>query len=191
MGIPSGEKVDLGLLMERAQAGDEAAYLQLLAHISPIIRGLVRRKILASRHADMEDIVQDVLVSVHVVRATYDPSRPFLPWLMSIVHHRIVDKFRRSARISANEQNVGELLETFPADPANSHAEAYGDDELLRREIEALPASQRRAIELLKLKEMTLKEAARESGMTVANLKVLVHRAMKTLRKRIVAGHDN
>ena len=191
MGIPAGNKPDLGLLMERAQAGDEAAYLHLLTQISSIVRSAVRRKVNASQHADVEDVVQDVLVSVHAVRATYDPSRPFLPWLLTIVHNRTVDKFRRSSRISANETYVGELLETFPAEPANSQVDAYGDDELLRREIEALPASQRRAIELLKLKEMSLKEAAVESGMTVANLKVLVHRAMKTLRKRIVADHDN
>ena len=114
-----------------------------------------------------------------------------MPWLLTIVHNRTVDKFRKSARIGANETNVGELFETFPAEPANSHEAAVGDEEVLRREIEALPASQRRAVELVKLKEMSLKEAARESGMTVANLKVLVHRAMKTLRKRIVADHDS
>ncbi len=191
MAKSGGSRSDLGLLMQRAQAGDEAAYLDLLTQISPIVRNAVKRKINASQYADVEDIVQDVLVSVHVVRATYDPSRPFLPWLLTIVHNRTVDKFRRSARIGANETNVGELLETFSAEAANSQETAYGDEELLRREIEALPASQRRAIELLKLKEMSLKEAARESGMTVANLKVLVHRAMKTLRKRIVADHDS
>ncbi len=190
MGKPGGSQSDLGLLMQRAQAGDEAAYLDLLTQISSIVRNAVKRKIDSSQHADMEDVVQDVLVSVHVVRATYDPSRPFLPWLLTIVHNRTVDKFRRSGRIGAKETYVGELLETFPAEQANSHEAAYGDEELLRREIEALPASQRRAVELLKLKQMSLKEAARESGMTVANLKVLVHRAMKTLRKRIVTDHD-
>ena len=190
MGIPGTSRPDLGLLMERAQAGDEAAYLRLLTHISAIVRNAVRRKVNASQFADIEDVVQDVLVSVHVVRATYDPSRPFLPWLLTIVHNRTVDKFRRSARISANETYVGELLDTFAGEPANSSAVAFGDDELLLREIDALPVSQRRAIELLKLKEMSLKEAARESGMTIANLKVLVHRAVKTLRKRMVAGLD-
>lgn len=186
-----GRQSDLGLLMQRAQAGDEAAYLNLLSQILPIIRSAVKRKVNLSQQADVEDIVQEALVSVHVVRATYDPSRPFLPWLLTIVHNRVVDKFRRSARIGANETHVGELLETFPAEPANSGEDVYGDTEVLRREIEALPTSQRRAIELLKLKEMSLKEAARESGMTVANLKVLVHRAMKTLRKRIVSDHDS
>lgn len=190
MAKPGGSRSDLGLLMQRAQAGDEAAYHNLLTQISPIVRNAVKRRINVSQYADVEDVVQDVLVSVHVVRATYDPSRPFLPWLLTIVHNRTVDKFRRSARIGANETYVGELLETFPVEAANSQ-EAYGDEELLRREIEALPPSQRRAVELLKLKQMSLKEAARESGLTVANLKVLVHRAMKALRNRIAADHDS
>ena len=113
--------------MELAQAGDEAAYLLLLKRISSIVRHAVKRKVNVSQHADMEDIVQDVLVSVHVVRATYDPSRPFLPWLLSIVHHRTVDKFRKSARVAANETYVGELLETLPAEAANTRAVFFGD----------------------------------------------------------------
>lgn len=189
MDEPGRNRPDLGLLMERAQAGDEAAYLQLLTQISPIIRSAVRRQTKPSRYADVEDIVQDVLISVHVVRATYDPSRPFLPWLMTIVHNRSVDRFRKSARISANETYVGELPEGVPEVPESSQR-VDSDYELLRREIEALPARQRRAIELLKLKEMSLKEAASESGMTVANLKVLVHRALKNLRKRMISGRN-
>lgn len=187
MGEP-GNKADLGLLMVRAQAGDEVAYLKLLTQISPIIRNAVRRSMRSSQYADVEDVVQDVLVSVHAVRATYDPSRPFLPWLLTIVHNRSVDRFRKSARISTNETYVGDMLESVPE--AADKPQFIEDDELLRREIEALPASQRRAVELLKLKQMSLKEAASESGFTIANLKVLIHRAMKTLRKRLVTGRD-
>lgn len=189
MGDPDDNKLDLGLLMERAQAGDEAAYLRLLRQISPIIRSAVRRSIKSSQYADVEDVVQDVLVSVHAVRATYDPSRPFLPWLLTIVHNRTVDRFRKSARISTNETYVGDILESVPDEAQKPHA--IEEDELLRREIEALPASQRRAVEMLKLREMSLKEAASESGLTISNLKVLVHRAMKTLRRRLVTSRDN
>jgi RNA polymerase sigma-70 factor (ECF subfamily) len=47
----------------------------------------------------------------------------------------------------------------------------------------ALPPGQRQALELMKLQEMSLKEAAAATGMTVGALKVSVHRAMATLRK--------
>lgn len=189
MGEPKGNKADLGLLMGRAQGGDEAAYLRLLREISPIIRNVVRRKIGSSQYADVEDVVQDVLVSVHAVRATYDPSRSFLPWLLTIVHHRTVDRFRKSAKISANETYIGADLEDFPDDA--DEPQIVGDNEMLRREIETLPSSQRRAVHLLKLRGMSLKEAASESGITVTNLKVSLHRAIKTLRKRIVTDRDS
>ena len=182
---------DLGHLMQLAQAGDDSAYFRLLKDITPIIRAAVRRRLPRSQPADLEDVVQDVLVSVHAVRATYDPARPFLPWLLTITHNRAIDRFRKMSRIGVNETNVGEMLETFPQQPTNLSAEGYGDEEFLQREIAALPASQRRAIELLKIKELSLKEAAAESGITIANLKVLVHRAMKTLRSRIANDHDD
>src|SRR2546422_6880906 len=65
-------------LMRAMQAGDADAYIQLMREITPRIRFVVRsrRKFLAVD--DIEDLVQDVLLSVHAVRATYDPGRPFI-----------------------------------------------------------------------------------------------------------------
>ena len=48
--------------------------------------------------------------------------------------------------------------------------------------MQALPPGQRQAVELLKLQEMSLKEASSVSGLSVAALKVATHRAVKTLR---------
>lgn len=182
---------DLGHLMERAQAGDETAYLDLLQQISLIVRSATRRRDQRLQHADIEDIVQDVLVSVHLVRATYDPSRPFLPWLLTIVHNRMIDRYRKFARGAANEVLVNQIDETFSASEANTYDSSFGDEELLRQAIQELPASQRRAIELLKLREMSLKEAAAETGMSVGNLKVLVHRAIGSLRARMKTDHGD
>ena len=53
----------------------------------------------------------------------------------------------------------------------------------LRKAIEDLPSGQRQAIKLVKLGEMSLKEAATASGMSIAALKVATHRALKTLRR--------
>jgi RNA polymerase sigma-70 factor (ECF subfamily) len=52
-----------------------------------------------------------------------------------------------------------------------------------------LPAGQREAIRLLKIEEKSLKEASAESGMSVASLKVSVHRAIKAL-KTIMEGKN-
>jgi RNA polymerase sigma-70 factor (ECF subfamily) len=49
--------------------------------------------------------------------------------------------------------------------------------------IRALPAGQRQALELLKLGELSLKDAAAQTGLSVAALKVATHRAMASLRR--------
>src|SRR3954463_2712789 len=113
----------LGRLMERAQAGDECAYLELLEDVATIVASVARRQQWSLGPMDVEDLVQETLASVHMVRATYDPTRPFLPWLMSIAHNRRIDRFRKFSRRSAYEVLVGVLPETSSAAPANSEGD--------------------------------------------------------------------
>ena len=172
----------LSSLMRKAQDGDQAAYASLLREVLPILKRVVQARLGFLPMADREDLVQDILLSLHAARATYDPARPFKPWLMTIAHNRMVDQARRNARRTANEVTVDE----YPADVADADAAAaadrYGDPEELRQAIKVLPKGQRSAIELLKLREMSLKEASQATGMSVSALKVSVHRAIKTLR---------
>ncbi|MBB5443123.1 MULTISPECIES: sigma-70 family RNA polymerase sigma factor [unclassified Paraburkholderia] len=165
--------------MARAQAGDREAYRRLLQDIAPYLRALAARHIRSDE--DIEDTVQDVLLTVHSVRNTYDPTRPFGPWLVAIANRRIVDGLRRRGRIGSHETLVETDLETFPAAEANLQEEA-ADARLVREAIEQLPVGQRDAMRMLKLEEMSLQEAAAASGTSVAALKVATHRAMKRLR---------
>ena len=168
--------------MARAQAGDRGAYRRLLEEITPYLRSLAARRM--PNRSDVEDAVQDALLTIHAVRHTYDPSRPFGPWLVAIASRRIVDGLRRRGRTGARETPLDAEHETFAAPEANYH-EAASEARALREAVESLPPGQREAIKLLKLKEMSLKEAAAASGMTVAALKVATHRALKSLRKML------
>lgn len=172
-------------LMKAAQEGDNNSYAALLREIAPIVRRIIHRKQDFLQTSDVEDIVQDVLLSVHSVRATYDPTRPFLPWLMAISQNRLVDASRRYGRRGVNEVLVDEIPETFSTEPTNMYEDGYGDVEALRGAIRSLPPAQQRAVNLLKLQEMSLKEASAASGMTITSLKVALHRAVGTLRKRL------
>lgn len=171
-------------LMRAAQAGDADAYVRLLEDITPRLRRIVRHRRQFLAIEDVEDLVQDVLLSLHAARATYDPRRPFAPWLLAIVHNRLADGARRHARAAAREVHIEDMDVTFFSAATNSDAET-GDPEALRRAIDALPAGQRDAIEMLKLREMSLKDAAAASGTTVGALKVATHRAMAALRKKL------
>lgn len=181
---------ELRHLMVLAQAGDEVAYVELLGQTASIARVVIRNRARSFRAMDVEDVVQDVLMALHRVRATYDPTRPFMPWMMTILQSRLVDRLRKMQRTSANEVLVEALPEAALVDPGDWDMQEYGDAEHLLREITELPATQRHAVEMLKLRELSLKEASAESGLSTANLKVLVHRAIKTLRLRMVSPHD-
>jgi RNA polymerase sigma-70 factor (ECF subfamily) len=187
-GVPQSDE-QLRALMARAQEGDGEAYVLLLRTITPWIRRHARRQHGLRDASAVEDVVQDVLLSLHAVRATYDRSRPFLPWLAAIVRRRIVDAVRHEVRRGGREVVVGDLDVTFEADPANNPVETSGDAEALRDAIQTLPAGQRRAIELLKLRELSLKEASEETGLSVGALKLATHRAMASLR-RALRGTD-
>jgi RNA polymerase sigma factor (sigma-70 family) len=151
-------------LMARAQAGDKIAYRRLLEDITPYLRSR------AARHAmlfgEIEDVVQDVLLTVHAIRHTYDPGRPFGPWLLAIARRRIVDRLRRRGSRAAAEAPLGPQHETIAAEGANLYPLLSGRRGL-QDAIARLPAGQRRAILLLKLRELSLKEAALESGLSI------------------------
>jgi RNA polymerase sigma factor (sigma-70 family) len=177
----------LSALMQAAQSGDGWAYALLLTELTPLLRRSVHRRLTFLQPQDVEDLVQDILLSLHAVRATYDPRRPFLPWLFGIVHHRVADHAKRYARHGAHEVAIDTCPVTF-ADEATKTAEGtYRDPEALAHAIQALPPGQRETIEMLKLREMSLKEAAATSGTSIGALKVAAHRAIHALRRALSA----
>jgi RNA polymerase sigma-70 factor (ECF subfamily) len=177
-----GGGLDWSKLMARAQDGDRQAYRTLLEDVAPYIRSIAVRCF--KQPSDVEDAVQDVLLTVHMVRHAYDPSRPFGPWLLAIANRRIIDRLRRETRQKAREIVLTAEHETFATPPTNLN-EVISDEAALRDAIERLPPEQRQAIQMLKLNEMSLKEAATASGRSIVALKVATHRAIKGLRKML------
>jgi len=175
-------RLDWSICMAQAQAGDRDAYRRLLEAVTPYLRALAARHI--GNRSDVEDAVQDILLTIHTVRHTYDPARPFGPWLVTIAHRRIIDVLRRQGRSSAHEIPIEPEHETLSTTTTNLQEEAV-DARVLREAVERLPAGQRDAIQMLKLEELSLLEASATSGMSVASLKVATHRALKKLREMI------
>ena len=175
----AGCDLDWSMLMARAQNGDRQAYRTLLEDITPYLRSLAARCFKQS--SDIEDVVQDVLLTIHMVRHAYDPSRSFGPWLVAIANRRFIDRLRRETRLKAREITLSTEHETFPEPPTNLDR-GISEEAALSEAIKRLPLEQRQAVTLLKLNEMSLKEAAAVSGRSIAALKVATHRAIKNLR---------
>ena len=171
---------DWGKLLAAAQRGDGEAYRRFLQAILPFARSIARRRLRSEEQA--EDAVQDALLTLHRVRHTYEPGRPVEPWLAAIVTRRAIDVARRSGRIGSRETFDEAALETFADPQANRREAAEAGDEVNRMMAE-LPPKQREALELVKLREMSLAEASAASGQSVGSLKVNVHRAIQRLRR--------
>ena len=158
--------------MERAQCGDRDAYGALLTDLaSPLLRFL--RRWIADPH-ELEDVYQDTLMALHRARHTYDPSRPFEPWLFAIAHHVAVDHLRY--RVVHMSREV--LVEELPDSAVDLSLAPPRLEEMLDR----LPPAQREAFEMLQLEGMSVADAAERVGITTGALKVRAHRAYKALR---------
>ncbi len=155
------------------------------------MRDTARRRFGFLQQQDIDDLVQDVLLSIHVSRAAYDPTRPFLPWLRAIARNRTADSARRHVRRAVYEVLTNPPPETFPTGDTNMTADGYGDAEALAQAMTKLPPGQRQAIELTKLQEMSLKEAAAATGTSIGALKVSVHRGLSALRKALGTSNEN
>jgi RNA polymerase sigma-70 factor (ECF subfamily) len=169
-------------LMAAAQAGDGAAYAALLGECVPLLRSICRARLRDATEA--EDAVQDTLLTLHRVRHTYDPERAFRPWIAAIAERRALDRLRRRGRTGARETAI--------EDAAELGAEGEAEERLAARElrdaVDELPQSQRMALRLTKIEQLSLQEASHRSGMSVGALKVATHRALQTLRKRLMGG---
>lgn len=173
-------------LMASAQAGDKEAYTRLLVEITPYLRALARRYV-PTRDA-VEDAVQDILLTIHAIRHTYDPRLPFRPWLATIGKRRLINWLRHHTRLAAREVELDDDV-TFPDPEVNQQdRKIYYLD--VRHAVDALPEGQRQAVVLLKLREMSLKEASETSGQSVGALKVACHRAIKALRKTFTSDRE-
>lgn len=178
---------DWSALMALAQDGDGDAYRRLLREIAPYVRSLAARCLTGP--AGVEDAVQDVLLTIHELRHTYDSSRPFGPWLATIARRRIIDRFRQEVRDKSRESATRPEEETFSPVRSNIYDEGP-DRHVLWKAVDGLPPSQREAIRLLKLEEMSLKEASLASGMSIGALKVATHRALKNLRNMFARSDE-
>ncbi|HUL88942.1 MAG TPA: sigma-70 family RNA polymerase sigma factor [Pseudolabrys sp.] len=171
--------------MVAAQAGDSTAYQALLRDCIPVIKSVARRRGVAADHVD--DVVQDVLLTIHRARQTYDPNRSFTAWLCVIADRRAIDLLRRIRRRDLREVHAPLAFEGHAdqaADPAQGLVRADAAS-TVTRVIASLPARQREAVQHLVLEERSLADAAALTRRTTGSLKVNLHRALKALRDRI------
>jgi RNA polymerase sigma-70 factor (ECF subfamily) len=167
-----------------AQAGDEAAYRSALTYIAGRLRAYFRRR-MQNVPDEIEDLVQETLLVLHLQRGTYDPAFPVSAWMYAIAHHKLVDLWRRRKRVDALHEPFDDMADESMPVVAFSSGEAHRD---LHKLLQHLPESQRSAIVLTKVEGLSVAEAAQRTGASAAAIKVQVHRGLKRLAALVRGG---
>lgn len=169
---------ELARLMQASQRGDSAAYETLLQSLSHVVTLYVRRRIGSVHWAD--DVVQDVLSSIHRSRHTWNPARPFAPWFYAVLNSRLIDAIRRQKRTSEWER-ARDVVPAVAGTAALEAALMARSD--LAQALDTLSPTQRLVIQRLRLDEVSVKDVAGETGMSESNVKVIAHRGYAALRR--------
>lgn len=168
-------------LMQAALAGNAKAYQRFLTQLSIWLRRFLARRLPES---EVEDVVQEILLSVHKARHTHDGQRPVLPWVASIARYRLADHLRRHyAQAKHMTVDIADLEESL----ADTHdvTESAGAYECLYKEMEKLPERQRKILHLMHGEGFTAKETGVQLGMKESAVKVAAHRAYKVIRTKL------
>ena len=165
----------------RAQAGDESAYREALARIATRLRGWLRRR-MQSVPDEVEDLLQEILLTLHLQRGTWDPSVPVSAWVYTIARHKRIDLWRRRGRREDLHDPLDDVDESLLAVAAEPAGDAKRDLETL---LAGLPEAQRTAIVLTKVDGLSVTEAAARTGASVSAIKVQVHRGLKRLAQGV------
>jgi RNA polymerase sigma-70 factor, ECF subfamily len=168
-------------LMRSAISGDNAAYHRLLKAITPVLRAAARRGLArAGQPLDQsEDIVQDILLAVHVKRHTWDASAPFAPWLFAIARNKLIDALRRRGRRVF--VNIDDFAETIADRPAAETAPANE----VAAHLDALPARQREVLRSIAVESASIKDTAAKFSMTEGAVRVALHRGLASLTAKL------
>lgn len=167
-------------LMIRSLEGDAGAHRQLLSALSGYLRGYFARRVGAG-DSEVEDLVQETLLAVHLKRDSYDRSLPFAPWAYAVARYKLIDHLRsRHRHVHVPLEDAGVL---FAGDDAVEDVLHTDLDRLLER----LPDRQRSLLEDVKLLGLSIEEAAEKRGVTAVSARVMLHRTLKGLSR---AWHD-
>lgn len=166
-------------LMAAAQKGDARAYRQLLTDLEPPIRRMIARKVPA---ADVEDVVQEVLVSIHKARHTFDGTRALMPWVFAIARFRLTDYLRQHYAAMKHVHVDIDGMHEFLAEPVTESTELSED---MDGALKSLPQRQQQILALMHTQGYTAKEVGVRLGMKESAVKVAAHRAYKQMKTRL------
>lgn len=175
------QTANLEVLMRQSLQGDKQAYTELLRETARLLRPYLSRRL--SFDSEVDDVLQEILISIHKARHTYDGERPYKPWVYAIARFRLQDYLRKhyadQLRHATDIADLENILHEDVTETGISYESISGEVEKL------LPEKQATILQLMHRDGYTAKETAEKLGMTESAVKVAAHRAYKVLREKL------
>lgn len=167
-------------LMRAAKAGDGAAYDRMLRDMAQALRPLVRNGMYraGANPAETEDVVQNILIAVHLKRHTWDDTRPIGPWIAGIARYKIIDSLRK--RGARSQVPIEDFAEIIPAEP---EPEAASERDVTRS-LDTLPDGQRKVVRAIAIDSLSISDTASKLNMSEGAVRVALHRGLSALARR-------
>jgi RNA polymerase sigma factor (sigma-70 family) len=162
-------------LLTAANAGDNRAYTRFLQAVSPVLRGIVRARGQGLGDAGHEDVLQEVLLAIHLKRHSWDPAAPVGPWLYAITRYKVVDAFR--ARGQKIDLPIEDFAEVLAAQAGPDPTEAADMDKM----IGMLDGRSAEIVRKIGVEGVSVSETAQAMTMSEGAVRVALHRALKSL----------
>jgi len=170
----------LETLMKQALNGDQRAYAEILQETARFLRPFLAKRLSFTNEPD--DLLQEILLSIHKVRHTYDGNRPYKPWVYAIARFRLQDYLRTHYADQLHHADDISELENYLHENVTESVISY---ESISGEIGKLPQRQATILQLMHQEGYTAKEVAEKLGMNESAVKVAAHRAYKVLRQKL------
>jgi RNA polymerase sigma-70 factor (ECF subfamily) len=184
MRLRDDERRALNAAMDRYAEGDDAAFAEVYDLLAPRLLAYFQR--LLGDHQRAEDIVQQTLMQMHAARRNYATGSDVLPWAFAIGRHVLIDARRRTrkeALFATAEGDAAALdLTVDRASSPDDLAETRQMADLVRAELDRLPAAQRAAYDLVRTEGLSVAQTAEILGTTPTAVKLRVHRVYQMLR---------
>jgi RNA polymerase sigma-70 factor (ECF subfamily) len=174
-------EAEIQSLVRRAQGGDDAAFAALYDVFAPRLYRFFRFR--ASVAEAAEDLTQRVFLKMIEQLPGYQPRGiPFAAWVFRVARNAWIDEDRT--------KHPSVSLDTLSDSPSDSDgldalAAASIESDLVRQAIAALPRDQREVIECRFFADLTPRETAALMGRSEGSVRVLQHRALAALRRRL------
>ena len=167
--------------MRAERRGEAVAYERMLKEVATALRrSLAPRLVRVGLGAhEAEDLVQEILIGLHGKRNTWDPARPFLPWLHAITRYKLIDFTRQRRRDTRQRVDLPpeDWVEIVESPDYEGDSSTWEVD----RHLAVLPVSQRKIVRAIAVEGASVRNVAQDLATSEGAVRMTLHRAIRRL----------